>query len=119
MDAAIRNRLLNCLRVLGVRVKAYSLVDIKREKARGLVQAVIFSKGEELVEAACMLLINCTNPCLVLRVARVLDRADLVYLQVRGAGVLEGRSRSSHISHRSSRKGTGVVRVVGVAVEVE
>ena len=93
MDAAIRNRLLNCLRVLGVRGKAYSLVDIKREKARGLVQAVIFSKGEELVEAACMLLINCTNPCLAPRVARVLDRADLVYLQVRGLGYWNGRAR--------------------------
>jgi hypothetical protein len=93
-DGAVRNRVLNSLRVLGVRVKAYSLVDCRRDKARpGIIEAVVFSKGEELVEAACMLLVNCTRPCLAPRLARVLERADLVYLQ--GALVTDRGGRTS------------------------
>ena len=69
-DGGVRNKVLNTLRLLGVRVKAYSLVDCRRDKARGTVEAVIFSKGEELVEAGCLLLVNCTHPCVAPGVAR-------------------------------------------------
>ena len=91
-DNAIRNRVLASLRLIGVRVKAYSIVDFKREKHRGTIDAVIFSKGEELVEAGCLLLVNCTNPGLDHRTARALEEADLVFL---GGLVVDSEGRTN------------------------
>ena len=96
-DTAIRNRVLASLRLIGVRVKAYSIVDLRREKHRGTIDAVIFSKGEELVEAGCLLLVNCTNPCLRPRIARVLEDADFVYLQGGLVVDTEGGTNDPHV----------------------
>ena len=108
-DGAIRNRVLNSLRLLGVRVKAYSLVDCRRDKAKGVIEAVIFSKGEELVEAGCMLLVNCSQPCVSPRLGRVLEEADLVYLQ--GGLVTNSRYRTSDRRLRAGGSGTRLGRM--------
>ena len=112
-DTAIRNLVLASLRLIGVRVKAYSIVDLRREKQRGTIDAVIFSKGEELVEAGCLLLVNCTNPCLSPRTAKVLEDADLVYLQGGLVVNSEGRTNDSNVWAGGSATRLGRVALAG------
>ena len=79
-DGQIRNKILNQLRFLGVRVKAYSFVDFRKESHLGTIETIIFSKNEELVEASCIMLVNCSNPIVSPDLVEVIDQADLVWM---------------------------------------
>ena len=73
-EPAVRTKILNQLRFLGIRVKSYTWVDCR--VLAGAIDTLIFSKvhcmnttetnmagqGGELVEASCSLLVNCSRP---------------------------------------------------------
>ena len=82
-DGAIRNKILNQLRFLGVRVKAYTFIDFKKQPHLGIIDTIIFSKHDELIEASCIMFVNCSNPTVNPDLVDVVERADLVWLDGR------------------------------------
>ena len=80
-EHTIRDKVIHHLKTIGVRIKAYTLVDYKKDARQDLINTVIFSKNEELVEAACLMMVNCSNPGVSADLLRLLDEADLVVLE--------------------------------------
>ena len=79
-DDSIRDKVIHQLKSIGVRIKTYVLVDFKKDSKRNVINTIIFSKNEELVEASCLMLINCNKPAINENLMKVLDEADLVLL---------------------------------------
>ena len=68
------------VKTLGVRTKSYTIVDFKKENARDIITTMIFTKNEELVEAGCLMAINCSSSSINEDISKVLDDANIVML---------------------------------------
>ena len=79
----IRDKIIHHIKAIGVRLKTYTLVDYKKDFKQDIINTVIFSKNEELVEAACVMMVNCSNPGVNRDLLTVLDDSDIVTLDER------------------------------------
>ena len=79
-DQNIKERIYQQLKVLGVRIKSYNLVDIKKDSKLSIINTVIFAKGDEFIEASCVMIINCNKPTVNKNTLSMLEAADLVLL---------------------------------------
>ena len=80
-DQNIKEKIYQQLKVLGIRVKSYNLVDIKKDSKLSLINTVIFAKGDEFIEASCVMIINCSKSTVNRNTLNILESADLVLLE--------------------------------------
>ena len=111
-DKTLETKILSQLKVLGVRVKSYNLIDFKKVSKKNLIETVIFSKNDELVEASCLMLINCNSPCVNQQLLDVVCEADLVVLD--DFLVVNSRMETNDPNILSGGSGTRLDRISGL-----
>ena len=79
----IKERIIHQIKAIGVRLKTYTLVDYKKDFKQDIINTIIFSKNEELVEAACIMIVNCSYRGVNRELLNVLDDSDIVTLEER------------------------------------
>ena len=103
------------LKVLGVRIKTYNLIDFKKTARKDLIETVIFSKNEDLVEASCLMLINCNSSCVSRHLLDVLEAEDLVVLDDKV--VVNSRLETNDPNILSAGCGTKMDKISGLRQE--
>ena len=79
VDAVMmKEKIIQQVKLIGVRLKTYTLVDYKKDSKQDIINTIIFSKNEELVEAACVMMVNCSNNGVNRDLLKVLEDADVV-----------------------------------------
>ena len=111
-DETFQAKIFSQLKLLGVRVKTYNLIDFKKAAKKNLIETVIFSKNDDLVEASCLMLVNCNSPCVGQHLLDVVTEADLVVLEE--AVVVNSRQETNDPNILSSGSGTRLDRISGL-----
>ena len=114
-DKSLETTIFSHLRLLGVRIKTYNLIDFKKTARKDLIETVIFSKNEELVEASCLMLINCNSSCVSEHLLEVVEAADLVVLE--DNLVVNSRLETNDPNILSAGGGTRMDKISGLRQE--